>query len=385
VKRWTSASETVTTDLRTLESQLGELRELLQTATGSALRAPGGDGSFLLELPTRAFGRDLAKQVRVRTGIRHRSGHRVLLPVEWRAEPAGALFPSFAGTLEFEELASRLTGVTLVGTVSSPLGPVGGVLDAGVLRQVGDATAQRLVTDLTRVLAISARPGADPITTSDDRGEVVVSDVMTPAPIVVSEATAARECVRTLSLGGVSGLPVLDADGALVGVLSEADLLPRLASARGILGRRALEEERRREARTAGEACSRPARTTDPDTPLVEAVREMLDHDVARLVVVDGGEVVGIVTRHDVIRALVRGDDEVLEAIAVVLRDRGTEDVEVDVHGGTVRLAGEVELRTVAAELPRLVGAVPGVDHVDDTDLSWRVDDLVTLVPTPLV
>jgi CBS domain-containing protein len=384
VKRWTSAADTVATDLRTLESRLGELRELLQTATGSALTRPSGDGSFLLELPTRAFGRDLAKQVRVRTGIRHRSGHRVLLPVEWRAEPAGALFPSFAGTLEFEELASRLTSVTLVGTVSSPLGPIGGVLDAGVLRQVGDATAQRLVGDLARVLAISLRRSAAPAATSD-RAEVLVSDVMTPAPIVVSETTTARECVRTLSLGGVSGLPVLDAEGALVGVLSEADLLPRLAAARGILGRRALEEERRREARTAGEACSRPARTTDPDSPLVDAAREMLDHDVARLVVLDGGEIVGIVTRHDVIRALVRDDDEVLEAIAVVLRDRGTEDVDVDVHAGTVRLAGEVELRTVAAELPRLVGAVPGVDHVDDTDLAWRVDDLVTLVPTPLV
>jgi CBS domain-containing protein len=384
VKRWTSAADTVATDLRTLESRLGELRELLQTATGSALTRPSGDGSFLLELPTRAFGRDLAKQVRVRTGIRHRSGHRVLLPVEWRAEPAGALFPSFAGTLEFEELASRLTSVTLVGTVSSPLGPIGGVLDAGVLRQVGDATAQRLVGDLARVLAISLRRSAAPAATSD-RAEVLVSDVMTPAPIVVSETTTARECVRTLSLGGVSGLPVLDAEGALVGVLSEADLLPRLAAARGILGRRALEEERRREARTAGEACSRPARTTDPDSPLVDAAREMLDHDVARLVVLDGGEIVGIVTRHDVIRALVRDDDEVLEAIAVVLRDRGTEDVDIDVHAGTVRLAGEVELRTVAAELPRLVGAVPGVDHVDDTGLAWRVDDLVTLVPTPLV
>jgi CBS domain-containing protein len=385
VKRWTSAADSVASDLRTLESRLGDLRELLQTASGSALTSPSGDGSFLLDLPTRAFGRDLAKQVRVRTGIRHRSGRRVLLPVEWRAEPAGALFPSFAGTLEFEELATRLTGVSLTGAVSSPLGPVGGFLDAGVLRQVGDATAQRLVTDLARVLEISTRPGADPVGTSERHGEVVVSDVMTPAPIVVHENTPTRECVRTLSLGGVSGLPVLDADGTLVGVLSEADLLPRLAAARGILGRRALEEERRRAARTAGEACSRPARTTDPDSPLIEAAREMLDHDVARLVVLDGGEVVGIVTRHDVIRALIRGDDELLEAIATVLRDRGTEDVEVDVHAGTVRLVGEVELRTVAADLPRLIAAVPGVDRVDDAELSWRIDDLVTLVPAPLV
>lgn len=385
MKRWTSAADTVATDLRSAEARLTDLRELLQSATGSPLSAPAGDGSFLLDLPTRALGRDLAKQVRVRTGIRHRSGERVLLPLEWHAEPAAALFPSFQGTLELEALASRLTAVTLVGTVTAPLGPIGGILDAAALRQIGDATAQRLVTDLVRALEAATRPGADPVEAAPRRGEVVVSDVMTPAPIVVRDTTPLRECVRTLSTGGVSGLPVLDDDGVLVGVLSEADLLPRLAKDRGGFGRRAAEEARRRDARTAGAACSRPARCTAPDTPVVAAAREMLDHDVARLVVLDGGEVIGIVTRHDVIRALVRADDELEDAIAVVLRDRGVEQLVVDVHAGDVVLDGEVELRTVAAELPALVGAVPGVDHVDATGLAWRVDDLVTLYPTPLV
>jgi CBS domain-containing protein len=385
VERWTSATDTLALDLRHIEARLGDLRELLQAATASPPSEPGGDGSFLLDLPARAFGRDLAKQVRVRTGIRHRAGHRVLLPIEWRAEPAGALFPTFEGTLELEELAPRLTELRLVGRVASPLGPLGGYLDAGALRRIGDATAERLVIDLIRALETAARSGSGAPAAGRRPGDVVVGDVMTPAPIVVTEDTPLRECVRTLSSGGVSGLPVLDDDGVLVGILSEADLLPRLAPDRGGIGRRANEEARRRDARTAGAACSRPPRCTAVDTPVVAAARELLDHDVARLVVLDGGQVAGIVTRHDVIRALVRADEDVAAAVDGVLRDRGADEVFVDVHAGEVRLEGEVELRTVAAELPTLIEAIPGVDRVDDTRLAWRVDDLVALTPTPLI
>lgn len=385
MERWTSATDTVALDVRHVEARLADLRELLQSATASPPRGPSGDGSFLLDLPARAFGRELAKQVRVRTGIRHRAGHRVLLPIEWRAEPAGALFPTFEGTLELEELASRLTEVRLVGRVTSPLGPLGGLLDAAALRRIGDATAERLVIDLVRALETTARAGIDTPPAGHRPGDVVVGDVMTPAPIVVTEDTPLRECVRTLSSGGVSGLPVLDGEGVLVGILSEADLLPRLAPDRGGIGRRATEEARRRDARTAGAACSRPPRCTAVDTPVVAAARELLDHDVARLVVLDGGQVVGIVTRHDVIRALVRADEDVAAAVAVVLRDRGADEVVVDVHAGEVWLEGEVELRTVAAELPSLVEAIPGVDRVDDAALVWRIDDLVALTPTPLV
>lgn len=104
----------------------------------------------------------------------------------------------------------------------------------------------------------------------------------------------------------------------------------------------------------------------------------MTEHGVNRLPVVRDGELVGIVTRTDLVRAFTRGDAEIRDEIVHELLERtlwlDPGAVEVEVRDGTVLLTGEVRTRSDAALLERLVTRVPGVVQVD-AKLHWRVDD----------
>jgi CBS domain-containing protein len=139
------------------------------------------------------------------------------------------------------------------------------------------------------------------------------------------------------------------------------------------------QESAKEAARTAGEAMTAPALTIAPERPAAAAARLMLDHGVHRLPVVRDGVLVGIVTRADLVRAFSRSDEEIAREIRNdVLRralwvEPGSVDVTVD--RGEVVLAGEIEARSDAAVLRKLVQRVPGVVSVRSSVL-YRVDDL---------
>ena len=102
----------------------------------------------------------------------------------------------------------------------------------------------------------------------------------------------------------------------------------------------------------------------------------MIENGVKRLPVVDdGGRLIGIVTRADLVRAFVRSDEDVAREIKEDVIQRtlwiGPGDVEVEVQDGEVRLSGEVEARTDAELIPELVQRVPGVIAVL-SKLRWR-------------
>jgi CBS domain-containing protein len=101
----------------------------------------------------------------------------------------------------------------------------------------------------------------------------------------------------------VSGAPVVDADGQLIGVLSQRELLDRLLIP--ALTAQEPRSIRRWWSRTVAEVCSTPAHCTTPDASIEEAAAEMFRHDVGRLVVVDGSTVVGMITQRDLLRHLV--------------------------------------------------------------------------------
>jgi CBS domain-containing protein len=388
MKRWLYVHRTVDLGDREIERRFAQLRELLQEATGSELAPPAGDGSFLLEIPGPTLGKEIGKQVRFHTGPARRSGHRLILPVGWHAAPAAALFPVFDGSLEVEPLDARRSQVTLVGTAAPPLGPLGKALDSTLLHTVAERTAARLLRSLCRELETATMyPRATPAAV-DPTGKVslYVADVMTRNPLVVDEETSVRTAALLLHHGGITGLPVVDREGTLVGVLSEADLMPHVASQRSSIGRKAGAERRRRGASTAGSLCTRPARCTSPDARLAAATREMLDRDISRLVVLDTGRIVGILTRHDVLNMMFRTDASLRRAVDTVLGEHRADDLEIDVEAGHVHLDGEVEFRSVAEQLPGLVAAIDGVVSVRSEGLSWHVDDvgsLQSLQPMP--
>jgi CBS domain-containing protein len=105
----------------------------------------------------------------------------------------------------------------------------------------------------------------------------------------------------------------------------------------------------------------------------------MSDLGVKRLPVVRDDELVGIVSRTDLVRAFVRSDAEIAREIKEDLLRRTLwlevpEAVQVHVERGAVRLNGQVETATDAVLVQKLVARIPGVVSVD-AELGWRFDD----------
>jgi CBS domain-containing protein len=212
-----------------------------------------------------------------------------------------------------------------------------------------------------------------------------VADVMTVDVVTVDKDASLRDVAALLTERHISGLPVVD-QGHVVGVVSEGDIVAkergRTAGRRGLfgvlLGERAT-AELKLEARTAGTAMTSPALTIAPDRPVAEAAATMVDDGVNRLPVVStDGELLGIVTRADLVRAFLRTDDELAEEIreGVLLRELWIPpgNVDVAVNEGIVTLRGEVENRVTAELLPDFVRRVPGVVAVR-SDVTSRVEN----------
>jgi len=129
-------------------------------------------------------------------------------------------------------------------------------------------------------------------------------------------------------------------------------------------------------ARTAGEAMTSPALTIRPKQRVSDAAALMIAHRVNRLPVVAGGQLVGIVTRADLVRAFHRSDEEIEHEIREeVLRNTlwaTPESMQLSVVDGIVSLRGSVATRLDAELTGRLVRQVPGVIDAD-VDLQWRV------------
>lgn len=131
---------------------------------------------------------------------------------------------------------------------------------------------------------------------------VRVAEVMTTDPVTLTEHLGVRFVGIVLLREGLSAAPVVDDAGRLVGVFSHSDVLARFAAPRDRRGPLARVDDRHGRAVTVGDACSRPALTIAADATVDTASRTLLDHDIGRLVVVDGGAVVGILSRTDVLK-----------------------------------------------------------------------------------
>lgn len=212
-----------------------------------------------------------------------------------------------------------------------------------------------------------------------------VKDVMVTEVTTVAPETSLKDVATILAERGISGLPVVDGGGAVVGVVSEADILlkqtapePRRGGVLGWLLGSPAPEDAKLDARTAGDAMTSPAVTVEPDRPVARAAALMVEKGVNRLPVVRDGELVGIVTRADVVRAFTRDDAEIAREIRedLILKQFwiAPESVTVEVDHGDVKLSGEVEKKSVAELLASFVERVTGVVSVSSS-LSWRETD----------
>ncbi|KUO06235.1 CBS domain-containing protein [Streptomyces caeruleatus] len=201
-----------------------------------------------------------------------------------------------------------------------------------------------------------------------------VSDVMTHTVVAVGSEAPFKEIVELLNQWKVSALPVLAGEGRVVGVVSEADLLPKEEFRNGNEPAGDPTGQLKAAALTAGELMSTPAVTVHADASLAEAARIMARRHVKRLPVVDGvGLLQGVVSRSDLLKVFLRSDAEIADEIrsGVLTHLPVTTGLGVSVVEGVVTLSGSMPERGLEPVVARAVRAVEGVVDVQ-LDLSHR-------------
>jgi CBS-domain-containing membrane protein len=206
----------------------------------------------------------------------------------------------------------------------------------------------------------------------------VVKDVMTPNVISVREDTPFEDIAAALRKHRVSAFPVLDEASRLIGIVSESDLLAKLALGNGdeevpgmITGILRLQQLQKAHAVTAAELMTTPAYTVLPEDTIEQAARIMYLRNVKRLPVVDtGGRLVGIVGRADVLAVYGRTDADIAAEIRTDIlasqapASHGTLDVSV--QAGVVTVVGPPQTREQGHAIIGRARHVQGVVAVRD-------------------
>ncbi|MEV6481841.1 CBS domain-containing protein [Streptomyces sp. NPDC051576] len=217
-----------------------------------------------------------------------------------------------------------------------------------------------------------------------------VGSVMTTDVVRAEIGTPFKEVAHLLATHRISGLPVVDEDDKVVGVLSETDLMMHQAttpepyeikhgSGLAVLTPGARRQAAKGRARTAGDLMTAPPVTVHADDTIVRAARVMAQRHVERLPVLDEEDrLVGIVTRRDILQVFLRSDeeirDEVMKEVLVRTLWLAPNNVDVSVTEGVVTLTGHMERKSeteIARSMTRRLDGV--VDVVDE--LTYRLDD----------
>ncbi|MCX5107772.1 CBS domain-containing protein [Streptomyces sp. NBC_00378] len=195
-----------------------------------------------------------------------------------------------------------------------------------------------------------------------------VSDVMTHTAVAIGRDASYKEIVELMHQWRVSAVPVLEGEGRVVGVVSEADLLPKEEFRQDepkLPGQS--EEASKADAVLAEELMSAPAVTVHPGATLGEAARIMARKRVKRLPVVnDLGMLEGVVSRSDLLKVFLRPDEEIDEEVrSAVIAGLSPEDrVDLTVLDGVVTVRGPLRDRALVPLLARAIRAVEGVVDV---------------------
>jgi CBS domain-containing protein len=208
--------------------------------------------------------------------------------------------------------------------------------------------------------------------------------------VTATPSTPFKRLVELLVVNRIGGMPIVDEDGRVVGVVSEGDLLLKQeypGDHEPGLGERLLRraDQRRAQGTLGRDFMSSPATTIGEDATLVQAARLMDARHVKRLPVVDEeGRLIGIVSRADLLRVFLRSDDEIRTEIRTgVIQYQMAMDPGrffVDVDRGVVTLEGRCERRGLIPILVRHIYGVDGVVHVDHR-LGWDLDDTLRRRP----
>ncbi len=217
--------------------------------------------------------------------------------------------------------------------------------------------------------------------------------IMTAGVISVLPDTPIQEVTRLLYTNRTSGVAVLDADGRVLGIVSEGDLILRERALRPRTGMaylaqqlfedhaRLAEEYRKAHGMTAEQVMTREVFTCNPGTPVEEIAHLMAERHIKRVPVIENDRLVGLVSRADVLRAAAHRirtfgdlplagqlpDEEIRVALLGALRREPWAEVdllEVEVQQGVVMLGGQAESEQEREAIGLAARSIPGVRQV---------------------
>lgn len=132
---------------------------------------------------------------------------------------------------------------------------------------------------------------------------MLIRQIMSSPAVTISSASTVQHAASELRSRGFTALPVLDDDGRLIGIVTEADLLDGRIEPDGRRPR-AETDRRRRRGDTVADVMSSPVESLTPGADVADAAEIMLDERIRCLPVVDGRTVVGVITRRDLLGAI---------------------------------------------------------------------------------
>lgn len=215
-----------------------------------------------------------------------------------------------------------------------------------------------------------------------------VAAVMSTPVVTVTPETSFKECVRVLRRKRVSGLPVVDKAGRLVGIISEGDLLNKVekrdADSYVLESRRHRLDRARAAALDVRSAMSTEVVSIPPDFPIALAAREMHTRGFKRLPIVDSkGRLVGIVSRGDLLTVFLRTEREVLGDVRKLLVEaeekHGGRGLKAKVSSGIVELEGSFKEKSRCDAAVRTVTMIDGVVGVRSR-MTYDFDDTLIKV-----
>lgn len=218
--------------------------------------------------------------------------------------------------------------------------------------------------------------------------------IMSTSLLTVERSTPVRDVIRLLIEHRISGVPVVQ-DGAVVGIISEGDLILRERAYRqrggmAFLAQQVFEdhqklavEYRKAHGLVAEDVMSEPVISVLPGTPVEEVAHLMAERHIKRVPVVEDGHLVGIVSRGDVLRAAYerlqalddvqagrrRTDGEIIASLLAELRDEPWAEVNhirPSCDDGVVTLSGDVESEAEREAIEVAARALPGVRGVEN-------------------
>jgi CBS domain-containing protein len=186
---------------------------------------------------------------------------------------------------------------------------------------------------------------------------------MSSPAVTLHPERSVRDAAKVLSANGFTAAPVVDGNGRLLGMVSETDLVGDRSrrEAEAAAGLPAIKP-----AATVGQVMTRPAVSVTPDTDVRDVARTMLAAQVRSVPVVDAMGVIGVLTRHDLLKLVARDDMSIAAAVRSHLAAyRGRDHWTVSVHDGAVTIVDDLDNATDRHVARVIAEAVAGVSSVE--------------------